>query len=662
MKNLTPYEIWYGRNTPPPEQVKLKAGNLDVVYQAGDLRYIRFGGVELIRRIYVAIRDQNWNTIPGEITGLQIQAGQNHFSITFKARHQSGNLDFSWQATVDGDADGKIRYTMDGTSHTSFRFCRIGFCVLHPIRECAGRPYQAETPTGPVTGTLPVLIEPQRRQGQYEEPLFPACSSFTVNLENKAGIHTHFEGDLFEVEDQRNWTDGSFKTYCTPLSLGYPRDATAGQHIHQKVNLWLEHEDHAQAVEPVAIVEAIRLSSADAASHNLPEIGFGLPAQPITASPKEIELLSRLKPAHLKLEVHFKDPTWVVQLDSAMQTAGTLGAKLELAVFLDDDADQPLEELKARLAGAPAARFIIFHEKDATLRTTAAQWMRVGRAHLSRAFAGIPIFGGTNGNFAELNRDWPDLTVMEGISYPINSQVHSSDEASLVEALQGQADTATTARKISAGLPVCVSSLTMKPPFNQAATEEELLPPPDELPASVDPRQMSLFCAAWTLGSLRSLTAGGTAAVTYYEILGWRGLLESATGGALPEKFLSQPGMVFPVYHVFADLAEAGRAGCTPLETNRPLAVTGILLRSGARHIYLLANLTPDPQTVTLDDLPLGQEQTPGSALIRRLNDQTAASAMFDPSGFRASAEPLLLAGLKLRLSLLPYEYIHLEI
>jgi len=655
MKTLTPYEIWYGRNTPPPEQVMLKSSNLDLVYQAGDLRYIRFRGIELIRRIYVAIRDQNWNTIPGEIIGLEIQAGQDHFSIAFKVQHQSGNLDYSWQACIIGEADGKISYAMDGTANTSFRFCRIGFCILHPIRECAGQPYQAETPSGLITGTLPVLIEPQRMQGKYEAPLFPACSSFTVNLENKAAIHTSFEGDLFEVEDQRNWTDGSFKTYCTPLSLGYPRDAAAGQRIHQKVSLWLEHEGHTQAGEPAAIEEAIRLSSGDAAPHNLPEIGFGLPSQLVTASPEEIELLSRLKPAHLKLEVHFKDPAWVSKLVSAIYNVGQLGARLELALFLINDAENQLDELKARLAGVPVARFIIFREKDAHLRTTSFQWLGIARDHLRDAFPGVLIIGGTNGNFAELNRDRPFLTVTFGISYPINSQVHSSDEASLVEALQGQADTVTTALEISAGFPVCISSVTMKPPFNQAAIEEELPPLPGELPTSVDPRQMSLFCASWTLGSIRSLTSSGAASATYYETLGWRGLIETASGSALPEKFLSQPGMVFPVYHVFADLAEAGQAACTPFESNKPLAVTGIRLASGVRNLFLLANLTPEPQTVLLDSVPQGQ------ALIRRLNDQTAAFAMFEPAGFRAIAEPLLLTGPRLSLSLLPYEYIRLE-
>lgn len=31
-----------------------------------------------------------------------------------------------------------------------------------------------------------------------------------------------FSGETFEMEDQRNWTDASFKTYCRPLARPAP--------------------------------------------------------------------------------------------------------------------------------------------------------------------------------------------------------------------------------------------------------------------------------------------------------------------------------------------------------------------------------------------------------------------------------------------------------
>ncbi len=146
-------------------------------------------------------------------------------------------------------------------------------------------------------------------------------------------------------------------------------------------------------------------------------------------------------------------------------------------------------------------RALLFSTKRTpTWAVTAGKWIALAHARLGEAFPGVPIYGGTNGNFAQLNMAPPDVTGMDGLSYPINSQVHSSDEASLVEALQGHADTVISARHLAQGLPVCVSSVTMKPPFNQTASQEEAPPPPGELPPAVDPRQMALFCAAWTPG------------------------------------------------------------------------------------------------------------------------------------------------------------------
>ena len=50
---------------------------------------------------------------------------------------------------------------MDGVGERDMLYNRVGFCVLQPWRECAGRPFRGETPDGPVGGVLPDLIAPQ---------------------------------------------------------------------------------------------------------------------------------------------------------------------------------------------------------------------------------------------------------------------------------------------------------------------------------------------------------------------------------------------------------------------------------------------------------------------------------------------------------------------
>jgi hypothetical protein len=649
MEALTSYEILYGRNTPPPERIRLKAGRLDLDYQEGDLRYIRFGEIELVRRVYVAIRDVNWNTIPGIITDLRVDASENYFSIAFNSHHTARNLDFTWQALITGTADGKISFSMDGVANSDFRYCRIGFCILHPIRECAGRPYKAITPSGDISGYLPVLVEPQRFEGDFEAPLFPSCSSLTVQLSNSSVIHTDFEGDLFEMEDQRNWTDGSYKTYCTPLSLGYPHNASTGQQFYQKVSIWQSGETQSQQAEPAPQPEQVALRLGEPTDSQLPGIGFGLPSQLDPFSPREVERLSRLRPDHLKVELHFKDPNWSSGLDSAIQAAHTLHTSLELSIFLTDDAANQLDRLKARLLDVPVARFIVFHEREAALRTTSRKWLEVVRGHMGVAFPGVPFAGGTNGNFAELNRDRPDISVMEGVSYPINPQVHAWDEASLVEALEAQANTVATARSYCGSLPIIISSVTLKPPFNQAATEQELPPQPGELPASVDPRQMSLFGAAWTMGSLKYLAEAGAASLTYYETTGWRGFIEHRAGSPAPKHFRSSPGMVFPVYHVFADLADFKEAEICGCQSSHPLAAVGLYLRAGHRHKLLVANLKVSSQTVAIGPLPAADLK------VRYLDETTAALSMFDPEQFSSSFEILKPQGHELAITLKPY-------
>ena len=77
--------------------------------------------------------------------------------------------------------------------------------------------------------------------GALQQTLFPAQISPGQPVQDIRGL-THsvggvkvdlgFAGDIFEMEDQRNWTDASFKTYCRPLSLPRPYRIKAGEEVN----------------------------------------------------------------------------------------------------------------------------------------------------------------------------------------------------------------------------------------------------------------------------------------------------------------------------------------------------------------------------------------------------------------------------------------------
>lgn len=649
MKPLTTHEMWYGRSQPPPEIVRLRAGALEVEYESGDLRYVRVGGCEIARRVYAAVRDVNWNTLPAHMTGLQINAAADHFRIEFDSAHEDASIRYHWHAVLEGTPDGVITYTMDGTADRDFRYCRIGFCLLHPIDGIAGSPYRAVTPSGQISGRFPEGVAPQLVENGFETPLFPPFSALTIQMPDGAAVVMDFEGDLFETEDQRNWTDGSFKTYCTPIALGYPHQARTGQTFHQKITI--RHEP-APAATSMPSETAPRFQLGKISGQWLPALGFAMPSHGGDLSAGELEWLSRLRPQHLKAELYLRNPDWVNAFDRAAAFTEQLGTALELALFLTDDSAPALDVLRSKVASVKISRVIVFHEATAGTGTTPPEAMQLARKHLPN----VTLMGGTNGNFAELNRQRPVITAMDGLSYAINPQVHAFDERSLIEAIAAQRDTVITARQFCGTLPIVVSGVTLRQPFNPAAREAEAPSDPNVLPVPVDPRQMSLFAAAWTVGSLAALASAGTASVTYYETTGWRGLMETAQGSPLPDQFRSAPGMIFPVYWVFAFLAGASGAHVIESQTSHPLLLEGLAFRTPDRVGVLIASLQPRPQPIEITGLPKG------SASLQRLNEHTMLTAAFDPDAFEQNSETGLSTSGALALTLAAYETAFLTI
>jgi hypothetical protein len=644
MNDLTAWVISYGRDEPPPEVLGLRAGPLTAELESGDLRYIRHGSTELVRRIGVSVRDVNWGTPLGERTPPVVERGGDSFRVTFGSRHEAGELDYEWLAVIEGLPDGTLRYAMDGVARRAFPYCRIGFTVLHPLEGHRDARYVGHGPAGAFAGALPSLIAPVPFEDGAWYPLLGPYSALRIRLTGGGEVAFRFEGDLFEMEDQRNWTDGSLKTYCTPISLGYPFAAEAGQEFHQRVTVTYRPDDEDGAVPLPTRARVAGVAASDVATikvggrvGRLPALGFGMASHGGDLSSREAALLRALRPDHVRVDLHLETPGsgWEVEFDRAIRATSDLGCALEVAVFVSDAAEAELAALGARVAGTPVARYLVFHDSEANDSTTPARWVIVARGALATVSRGASFAGGAAGEFMALNRVRPRAEAMDAICFPINPQVHAADERSIVETVEAQGETVLTARGFSDGRPVVVSAVTLKQPFNPYAVEEAGPggeKEPSSLPPTVDPRQMSLFAAAWTVGSLGSLARAGAASVTYYETTGWRGLVETEAGPPRPDAFRSFPGMVFPVYHVFADLADLHRADVLACDSSRPLEAAGLALESNGRRRVLVANLTCERRRVVVAGL-CGEH-----ILARVLDEQSARVAMAAPGAFRGAA------------------------
>ncbi len=643
MQTIPPLALVHGRDVPLQQLRWLRAGPLMVALDGVDLRYVKLDQVELVRRIYVALRDRNWNTIPGVVSGLEVEERPDSFDVRFSVRHTSHDTDFSWQGTISGAPEGHISFRMDGRGERDLLYNRIGFCVLQPWRETAGRQFRGVTPDGPVGGTLPELVGPQPFENGVYVPLFPSVSRLEIDLEAGPVAVFEFEGDLFETEDQRNWSDASFKTYCTPLALGFPRELKQGQTLSQTV---IVHAEGPDAEGPPA---HSLLAIGEPTGVRVPAVGLALAAHGPSAA--EAALLAALGPAHLRADVHLADPAWPELLARGLAAcAACPGAALELALFLREENAAELDRLRDALAGATVARVLVVPEGAQTVtpeETTPPELVALVRQRL--ALDGVPVAGGTDMYFCELNRTRPQGGAMDGVFWSVNPQVHAFDDVSLLETLEAQGEQVRAAKAFAPGKQIFVGPVTLKRRYNVNATvaEEETA---GAMPDSVDPRQASLLGAAWTVASAAHLAEQGADAVTYFETTGWRGVVQGDEAPPLPDEFPAHAGDVFPLYHVVADVCSLHGAEVLACTSGRPLTFAGLAARHARGTTLLAANLSPKIQTVAVTGLA-------GAATLRRLNEETAEQARLEPQRFRGAAEPL--AGGTIELA--PYETVRID-
>ena len=255
---------------------------------------------------------------------------------------------------------------------------------------------------------------------------------------------------------------------------------------------------------------------------------------------------------------------------------------------------------------------------------------------------------GTNAFFVELNRQRPEVDSQALPCFSITPQVHAFDQSTLIENLAGQAAALESARQWTPRA-VVISPITLRGRFNPDAAGGDAPETGGTLPAPVDVRQMSLFGAGWTLGSIAQLAVQqGLHSLTYFETTGWRGIMETEHGSPLPELFRSVPGMVFPIYHVLAEMADFNRLA--PTHSSHPLQVGGLtLLDAQDRRRILVANFLGETQDIKI-------ETGTCPARVRSLDEQTAETALLDPETFRNQAgETVVAVAGQIELRLLPY-------
>lgn len=578
----------------PPHN--LVAGALTAELEDGNLRHIRIGGREAIRGIAYLVRDRNWGTYTPSIQNLQIEQDADRFTVTYDATCRDAEQEYRYRARIEGTPE-RIVFSARGEGVTDFVTNRAGFVVLHPIDGVSGEPLEVLHVDGGVEHSrFPDRIDPVQP--------FLNVRALTHELSPGVRVTCRMDGDTFEMEDHRNWTDASYKTYVRPLAAPKPYRIAKGESTEQAVTLTVSAPVSAVSVHP----QPVRIVLG-AAAGRVPEIGLQLdPDLPLEDHVRK--LLAALAPAHLRCRF---DPRRhdATTLARAAGVARDVGAKLLLDAVLPALAD-PATEAKAvaravEEADADVAALIVSPAPDLQAIMLGAPEPECPPladvyAAMRNAFPGKRLGGGTYSFFTDLNRKRPPAALLDFVTHATCAIVHAADDTSVMETLESLPAIIASATDIAGEKDYHIGPATIGLLHNPHAPAP--IPNPENGRKTMvrqDPRQRGLLGAAWHLGYVARCAEAGVGTVTLAAPAGEFGVIHQRMPYAQP--LFDDIGGVFAVYHVLRGLAREVGQPLRSAQSSSPNNVLALACQHGLETVIWLANLGEAPQTVALDGL-----------------------------------------------------------
>jgi hypothetical protein len=433
-------------------------------------------GHEFLRRVFVTVRDEEWQETPPHTWISTVdETGR---TAHVEARHTTPRLDVEWRGTLRlGDDERSGDFEFEAVARRTMSVCRLGLVVLHPVDFMVGARISAEGPHGSHLSFIAPTIAPQPIVDGVPGAMTPSFSALTIEHEGIGRLTLKFEGDWFELEDQRNWGDASFKTYCTPLSLGFPRTIEAGTQIKQRLQ-W--------QFTATSIPSATRNHRAPSATHGImPRIGRRW---------SNVTTPSQSQGWHY-LQLDLASPDDLAAVSNSFEHSPAPPLQIAVAADASDESLPTYADWIAMRHNRIARILIYGSNRGVPSEASIARW----RSSLAERKAGhIQILAATHGYFVEYNRASPaHACFANGIAFPHTATVHSDDPATITDNVSTIQDMAATACSLTQASTLILAPLALY------------------YPAAQRPRTFSpSLVGPWLTATLIHAAAAGITAVT----------------------------------------------------------------------------------------------------------------------------------------------------
>jgi hypothetical protein len=548
----------FGTTQPVEPPRRLSAGALSCLLDDGALRDVRWGDVEIARGISYLLRDRDWGTVPGAVHDLTVDQAADSFVVRFELRMSGAGGMLRAAARVEGRADGRLAFEIEATPDADVHTNRCGFVVLHPA-SAAGRALQVLHTNGRVSdAAFPLEISPSQPVLDIRQLSYSPSNGVQLQCRLEAQL-PHDPAGKFEMEDQRNWSDASFKTYVASLLDPWPYVLPAGRPLVQRITLTVQGSPPAGAASGVAGSVTIGVPS-DA---RMPQIGIGVPPGLHRARPEELAAMRALGAGWWIVEATLDDPELFADLCAVAAQRAGLPVSVQLDVIVPrgmspDDAAAGTAALCRRAQLSADALRLLPSEYLKSFQPS-DRWPELPPLEdyseaARRQFPEAQVGGGMFTCFTELNRKRPSGRGLGFIGHATWPIVHAPDDASVMQTLEALPHIVHSVRRLWPGLPYRLGPSTLAMRRNPYGDLPAPNPRRERLAlAAVDPRHSGRFAAAWTVGYAAAVAPLGLEVLALHDGHG--------PSGPLP----ASPRVV-PAWEALSRLARAAGARRVPME------------------------------------------------------------------------------------------------
>ena len=578
------------------------------------LRNIKYKNIEILKLISFLVRDKNWNNYNPEIIKISTYKTDDYLNFEFDLRY--GNNEKLEVKILLIVKDHSIKLSAKGKFLTDFWTNRIGFNLLLPLDGVVGQKADiTNSNSSSELSKFPLNISPNQPMVKFNNLSYQMFDSLDLNIK--------FSGIHFEMEDQRNWGDASYKIYSGSLLDPFPFKENINSIFHQEIEISVSEKNNSS----LKIEDNNFLSDDLSQELQMPEIGIKIDDESNFDKNFDVDFLYHIidfeKPINSNKNF-FNKPVYLIALIDHAKNINTVMNDIKEYIKLN-----PM--LLDKLLICPKIYLNSFQPtSEWPAVPSLSAYYKAAKSHFSQ----VKIFSGMVTNFTELNRKRPDGDY-DGINFSFTPIVHDASDYGILDTPNSLEYIINTIETFSNDAPIHIGPMTVGMHFNPYG--EKLADNPDNVRlemAENDPRHDSLLSLCWSVAVFSQIISKNTKYLTFASMTGVHGIFTDD----------NQKRPLFYLYEILLYFKNS-----KIFKIRKTKSIFGVKFLMNEEIFYLLANSSTKKQIMTLDENLATRQSYLNEDNFNKINDNNFSFFNFEDSANEFSFEPYEIKLIKVK-------------